>query len=349
MSVYKEKKDKKWKVEIRTVDSTGEAIRKRKSGFNTKKEAQNWENDFLQKIRSQSNMSFKSMYEIYMEDLKLKVKYSTLQRKKYIMKKHILPFFENIVVSEINTNHIRMFQNEILKKGLSKNSLRAIEGTLKSILIFATKYYNLANNPMDKVNSIGSRKNKNEFKIWKVEQFNKFLDSIESEQDILFFSLLFWTGIRIGEALSLYIKDINFKKKTLNINKTISRGEKGDIITTPKTESSLRTIGLTENLLHMFEEHIKTIYKPKPEQKIFEFGREYARKRFNKYTTLADLPMIRIHDLRHSHASFLIQQGINVLAISKRLGHEDIKITLSTYSHLYEEENERMLKILNNF
>ena len=347
MSVYKEKNDKKWKVEIRAIDSTGKAIRKRKSGFNTKKEAVLWEQEFLNKLASNSNITFKTMWGIYLEDCRLKVKDSTIIRKIQLMNNYILPIFGNILMNEINTNHIRNFQNELLGKKLSKNTLRIIESQAKCVFNFAVKYYNLESNPMSKVKTIGSRKNTREFSVWGLEEFQKFISVIEDMQDVVFFSLLFWTGMRVGEAIALNIKDVDFEKKKLNINKTVSRSFKGDIITKTKTESSIRKIALTDKTLELLKKQINRIYKPANSQRLFDFGRGYARKRFLEYIELSKVKKIRMHDLRHSHASFLIQKGVNILAISKRLGHEDIKMTLNTYAHLYEEENKRMIDILN--
>ena len=126
MSVYKEKNDKKWKVEIRTVDSTGKTIRKRKSGFNTKKEAILWEQEFLNKLASNSNIMFKTMWEIYLEDCRLKVKDSTIIRKIQLMNNYILPIFGNILMNEINTNHIRNFQKILLELLKAKRNVYLI-------------------------------------------------------------------------------------------------------------------------------------------------------------------------------------------------------------------------------
>ena len=153
--------------------------------------------------------------------------------------------------------------------------------------------------------------------------------------------------MRVGEAIALNIKDVDFENKKLNVNKTVSRSFNGDIITKTKTESSIRKIALTDKTLELLKKQINRIYKPANSQRLFDFGRGYARKRFLEYVELSKVKKIRMHDLRHSHASFLIQKGVNILAISKRLGHEDIKMTLNTYAHLYEEENKRMIDILN--
>ena len=120
MSVYK---DKKWRVEIRTKDKTGKRIRKKKTGFDTKKQAEEFERELINKIMNSSNITFKSLYEIYFEDVELKLKVNSISTKKAYFRKYLLPFFENYYIDEIVPNDIRKFQNELIKNNLSKNTL----------------------------------------------------------------------------------------------------------------------------------------------------------------------------------------------------------------------------------
>lgn len=348
MSIYKEKNDKKWRVEIRTKDKTGKKIRKKKTGFDTKKQAEEFEREFINKIMNSSNITFKSLYEIYFEDVELKLKVNSISTKKAYFRKYLLPFFENYYIDEIVPNDIRKFQNELIKNNLSKNTLRAIENNLKTILNFAIKYYDLPSNPMAKIEMVGSRKNKKKMLFWNLQEFNQFIEVVDDLELKFLFTLLFWTGMRIGEVLALTFKDIDLNKKKLNINKTFTRLNKTDIITAPKTESSIRKIDLTENVINLFKEYAKTFYKPVPSTRIFTKGKVGIRLNFIKYIEQAKVKKIVIHDLRHSHASLLINNKVNILAVAKRLGHEDIKMTLNTYSHLYDEENQNMINILNN-
>ena len=348
MSVYKEKGDKKWRVEIRIKDKTGKKIRKKKTGFDTKKQAEEYEREFINKTMNSSNITFKSLYEIYFEDAELKLKINSISTKKAYFRKYLLPFFKDYYIDEITPNDIRKFQNELIKNNLSKNSLRAIENNLKTILNFAIKYYDLPNNPMAKIEMVGSRKNKKKMLFWDLKEFEQFIRVVDDLELRFLFTLLFWTGIRIGEALALTFKDIDLRKKKLNINKTFTRLNKTDIITPPKTESSIRKIDLTENVVSLFKEYMKTFYKPTPSTRIFVKGKVGIRLSFIKYIGESKVKRIVIHDLRHSHASLLINNKVNILAVAKRLGHEDIKMTLNTYSHLYDEENQNMINILNN-
>lgn len=348
MSVYKEKGDKKWRVEIRIKDKTGKKIRKKKTGFDTKKQAEEFEREFIKKIMNSSNITFNSLYEIYFEDVQLKLKINSITTKKTYFRKYLLPFFKDYYIDEITPNDIRNFQNELIKNNLSKNSLRAIENNLKTIFNFAIKYYELSSNPMTKVEMVGSRKNKKKMTFWNLKEFEQFIEVVDDLELKFLFTLLFWTGMRIGEALALTFKDIDLKKKKLNINKTFTRLHKKDVITTPKTESSIRKIDLTDNVVAMFKDYSKTFYKPLPATRIFTKGKVGIRLNFIKYIEKAKVKEIVIHDLRHSHASLLINNKVNILAVARRLGHEDIKMTLNTYSHLYDEENQNMINLLNN-
>ena len=196
---------------------------------------------------------------------------------------------------------------------------------------------------------VGSRKLSREMNIWTVEQFNLFAEKIKNKTKYyILFNLLFWSGMRIGEVLALLIKDIDFNQKKVTINKTYTRYHKKDIFLSPKTEASKREIQIPDYVLNLLNDFISTFYSPKKDDRVFKKTdassvRKFLKRRIEKY----NLTDIRLHDFRHSHASLLIHSGINILAISKRLGHEDIKTTLNIYAHLYDSENEKLINKLN--
>ena len=155
--------------------------------------------------------------------------------------------------------------------------------------------------------------------------------------------------MRTGEALALTIKDIDFQNKILNIDKTFTRLNKKDIVTSPKTESSIRKIKLTDDIINLLDDYTKGIFKPSPRLRIFQFlpSRSRIREKFEEYIKKAGVHRLTLHDLRHSHATMLVNLNENIVAISKRLGHENIQMTLNTYSHLYKDSDEKMLDTLN--
>ena len=194
----------------------------------------------------------------------------------------------------------------------------------------------------------------------------------------VYFSFLYLTGCRKGESLALTWNDIDFVRREVRINKSLNRkqktkGEKQVVnvptvasdlgwhisesrnyeITTPKNKSSYRNILMPMNLVNMLWEHQKRSkeeYGYTPEW--FEFGGaeplsdQTIRRRLNEYADKAGVKRIRVHDIRHSHASLLINKGQNILIVSQRLGHSDVTQTLNTYSHLMPNVQRQIINAL---
>ena len=176
---------------------------------------------------------------------------------------------------------------------------------------------------------------------------------------------MYLTGCRKGESLALTWNDIDFVRNEVRINKSLNRKQKAQgvkelttiplassnlgwhistsrsyEITTPKNKSSYRNVLMPMNLVKMLwehQKHCKEEYGYRPDW--FVFGGEEPlsdqtiRRRLNEYADKAGVKKIRVHDIRHSHASLLINKGQNILIVSQRLGHSDVTQTLNTYSH----------------
>lgn len=346
-------KDKKgtWISRFYYTDYQGERKRVFKRGFQTKKEALEYEREFLSKSKFQITMTFQSLYELYMEDLSCRLREHTMQNKKYIIESKILPFFKNIQIKDITPIVIRKWQNNILSSknpSYSQTYIKTIHNQLTAIFNYAIKFYPLEENPCHKAGSIG-RKYAEEMTIWTPEEFKLFAETLKESKPLFTgFNILFWCGIRIGELLALEIKDIDFEKNTLNIDKSYQRINKKDVITPPKTPKSKRVIDITSQLSDILKEYLETIYNPTPNTRLFPHTKFFFEHNMKKYTKIAGLKKIRIHDLRHSHASLLIHLGINPLAIARRLGHEKVETTLNTYSHLFPNTNKMIIELLEN-
>lgn len=324
----------------------GERKQAFKRGFNTKKEALEYERDFLAKAEFQVSMSFKNMCELYLEDMSHRVKPTTYNLRKVVITQRIIPVLEKVQVCEITPAHIRKFQNSLmLDKKYSQTYLKLINSTLSGIFNFAVKFYKLESNPVTKAGSIG--KTKTDMDIWTIEEFKKVSEASEKRIDIYtILNILFFTGIRVGELLALTYGDIDFKKQTIKINKTLVRINGKNEVTSPKTESSIREILINEKLLNIIEKYSEKLYGLNDETTLFELHQTNVRKQIKSFAEKAGVKIIRVHDLRHSHASLLIHLGVNPLAISKRLGHENIDTTLNTYSHLYPDASKKIVEML---
>lgn len=344
-----------WMSRFYYTDYQGNRVRAFKRGFKTKKEAQEYEREFLAKYKFEVTMTFKSLYELYIEDLSYRLRSNTISSKKYLIETKILPFFKNMKLNTITPIVIRKWQNELIsftnpknEKPYSQTYIKTINNQITAIFNYAVRFHSLQENPCHKAGTIG-KKNAEEMNIWTPEEFEIFIKAVEHKPvDYTGFSILFWCGIRLGELLALTLSDINFEKKTLNINKSYQRLKKVDIITEPKTPKSKRIIEIPPQLIQILENYIKTLYKPKPTTRIFPYTKFIFEHSMRHYHKVAGVKKIRIHDLRHSHASLLIHLGVNPLVIARRLGHEKVETTLNTYSHLFPNSNQEMIELLGN-
>lgn len=338
----------KWYCSFRYVNLDGETKQKKKEGFSTKKEVDEYERNFLNNIKFNPEMNFKSLYKMYLEDMKPRIKEHTLTSKEYITENKILPYFKDMKISEIGSIEVQRWQNSLLQaknpktnKPYAPTYLKTINNQLTAIFNYAVKFHNLKNNPVHKVGTIGE-KNAPEKEIWSIEEFNEFISLVEDKTLHLGFNILYWSGCRIGELLALTWNDIDFKNNIINIDKSYQRLNCKDVITEPKTKKSIRKITVISDVIKEIESHKKLFYKP-GDDRIFNCTKHKFEHAMINICNRNNLKRIRIHDLRHSHASLLLNEGINIVALSKRLGHEKVSTTLNTYSHMIPSED----KILN--
>ena len=149
-----------------------------------------------------------------------------------------------------------------------------------------------------------------------------------------------------GELLALTPADFDFEKKTLRINKSYQRLQGKDVITTPKTKKSNRVIQMPDFLCDEIQDYFKHLYGLEADSRIFPLSK-YALKRGMAYGCKASgVKVIRIHDLRHSHVSLLINMGYSAVAIGNRVGHESVEITYR-YAHLFPTVQKEMADKLN--
>ena len=344
MGAYKDKEKNTWFCEFRYTSYDGKRKKKKKRGFKTKKEAQNWEINFINHISGKSELLFLDLHSNYIEDMKHRCKFSTLKLKNSIFKNNLASFFSNYKVNEITPIIIRKWQNEQISKKYQPTYLRTINKELTAIFNFAVKFYDLKNNPCLIAGNIGNKKPEREFKIWTPEEFGKFISLIDNLTIKAAFITLFFIGMRVGELLALYFEDIDLENRTIKITKT----KYDNVIGKTKTKGSNRIIKISENLRIILNDYTDKIYKPGKKQLLFDISRTLLIYYMRTYSIKAGVKRIRIHDLRHSHASYLISKNVNIVAVSKRLGHVSIQTTLDTYTHLFKESNDKLLEVLEN-
>ena len=352
MSVYKEEKTGTWRVLYRYTDWTGEKKQTQKRGFKTKREAQAWEREQMNLVSSSLDMTFQSFVERYREDKAGRIKENTWEMKNHIIETKLLPYFGKLKISSITPQQIITWQNELLNykddkgKAYSPVYLKTVHNQLSAIFNHAVRYYNLRENPCTTAGSMGKKKNR-QMLFWTKEEYLKFADAMmDKPMSFYAFEMLYWCGIREGELLALTPADFDFEKGTVTINKSYQRLKGQDVITTPKTEKSNRTITMPQFLTDEIQDYLKMQYDIGEDERMFTITKSYLHREMDRGSKEAGVKRIRIHDLRHSAISLLIDMGFSATAIADRVGHESIDITYN-YAHLFPSKQKEMAEKLN--
>ena len=362
MSVQKDEKSNTWFYRKRVKDASGKTVMLRKRGFKTKKEAQIAEAQVEYELESLRRVTMNQLCDEYLKYIENKYKIATIYGKKIVIDKYIRGYFGDKYPQKITNNDVLNWQNAIKRSNVTIGRVNKITGLLKDIYEYADKFYNINYNP---VKAVGYIKNtsvvKNIMLIWTPEEFNSFIKCCESDTlQYTLFNLLYYTGMRKGEALALTWEDINRGSKYIRITKTITQKHKENnatyTLTAPKTSKGVRTIDLPQKLLLILNEYRIWQEKSFPglTEQYFVFGgikpiSETSLERYkNKKCKEAGVKQIRIHDFRHSHASLLINMGITPLFISERLGHQDVSTTLDVYSHLFPTNQQEIVNRLDD-
>lgn len=348
MPAYKDEKTGKWFAKFYYTNWQGIKKQKWKRGFATKKEALGFERDFLEKQSANPDMTFQNLYEIYMEDMAARLKQSTLLTKKAVLQTHILPFFGSKPINEIKASDVRRWQAKLMSSpnNYSQTYLKKIITELNSIINYAKRFYDLNTNPCGKAGTIGKAKAE-EMHYWTYDEYIAFREGVKDKSlSYICFEVLYWTGMREGELLALSPADIDLDNKTISINRTYQRIEGKDVFTSPKTRKSKRKIPIPDFLCQELSDYIQSRYMLDADERLFPVTKSYLSHEMIRGCKNTGVKKIRIHDIRHSHASLLINQGCDALMLADRLGHEKVSTTLNTYSHLFPHKQQELVHSL---
>lgn len=341
-----------------------------RKGYKTKKEATEAEH-YLRSVELKerfygAKITVSMLYELLKEEDSIncrKISYINTQDNNY--NRHIKDYFSKVDnVGKLTYEDIYQFR-EYLKQKVAQNSNKPLStNTINKIMILLKKIFDVglrkgyyATNPVKLLKKLPIEKTKMQF--WTVEEFQQFLTLFEPEEyNIkLLFTVLFFTGLRLGEALALALtwQDIDFSSNTIHITKSIYVNKGISHISTTKTKSGTRRIIINKKLSQELQ-HWQQQQKHLLEQftsdsltlQVFQSNpltitKNAIEKQYKKILERDDtLKKIRIHDFRHSHASLLINQGEDYLVVKERLGHASITTTIDTYSHLYPSKQKAL-------
>ena len=265
--------------------------------------------------------AFTELYTAYLEHLKISVRQTSYIQMEKSLRLYVLPVFQNSKLTDLNTASLQKWKTDLAARDLSISSLQNVYTAFNAMLSFGEKMEYLPKNPLRKIGNFRQalfEPPAEKMKYYTPDQYILYahcaLEYAVKHDDYryyTFFSIAFYTGMRKGEINALRWSDI--EGNIIHVRRSIAQTVKGS-----------REIGG---------------YKILSDAQI---------RRMNfLFADLAGLPRITVHDFRHSHASLLANEGINIQEIARRLGHSNVALTLNIYSHLYPKEEERAIRILN--
>ena len=198
---------------------------------------------------------------------------------------------------------------------------------------------------MRRVDKIGSKKG-GEMQFWTKDEYLRFSEAV-MDKSLSFhaFELLYWTGIRCGELLALTPFDFMLDSSRLRINKSYQSLHGMDTVTDPKTPKSVRTIVMPTFLRDEMTDFIELRDDVAPDERLFAVTKHFLAHEMERGCRASGVKRIRIHDIRHSHVSLLIEMGFSALATAERMGHKAVDITYR-YAHLFPTKQDEMAAAL---
>lgn len=300
---------------------------------------------------SEKNL-FSCVFQEYLIYSKKKLKTQSYASAKNKLELHILPYFKNFYLEEITRNDIIAWEEYILKCNFTNSFNKNLFYVLSGFFEYCKKFYNFDKSIISDVGCFKKKYEKNKHDFYSLKEFNTFIRCVDDPIYRNFFNLMFYCGTRPGEAMALKFSDLN--GNYLTIDKTIDSHRKREI-GTPKTVSSNRTIVIDNKLkkellkLRLFYEEK---YNLKDDYFIFGGIKPLAPSTINRRKLEAckksGIRPITLHQFRHSHTTLLMNKGILVNEVSRRLGHSKVSTTLDIYSHTDKMQEKRVYDTLNS-
>ncbi|CAD5902050.1 MAG: tyrosine-type recombinase/integrase [Carnobacterium maltaromaticum] len=355
MAVRKDKKTQTWIVDVsKGVDAvTGKRNRFIKKNIPTRREAIELEQFYrvtkLNEKKLHQKISLDMLYTMLQREDKINQrKKSYCVTQEYNYNAHFSAYFKNTDIALLTYENVEEFRNFLLEKNLSNNTVNKQMILLKKTLDIAVRKNYLSDNPCCHLKKLKIQKTK--MKFWTIDEFLHFRSLFKDEEYAyqLFFTVAFFTGMRLGELLALNWEDINFAKKEISVSKTLFTLKGEVFINSPKTLAGERRISINSKLsdeLYLWKEkqhNLLAKFTDEPDLlQLFQFcpeimNRDMIRKKFESVMKRTDkINKIRIHDFRHSHVALLIENKEDPYTIKERIGHSSITTIYDFYGHLY--------------
>ncbi len=368
------KEKNSWKVRIEMPkDINGKRKQKAYTVYGTKKEAEKFLTEKLRELDTGLLIDTKKMklgeyFEYWLKEYCYNnLSINTIEGYEQYIEKHIKPKLGNIELEKLKPLQLQSFYSEKLengklngKGGLSRQTVRTLHRIIHGALTQAVKWQLVSRNVADCVEP--PKPKKYEAKFLNDEQTNLLIEKVKKSDIYIPVIIAIFTGMRRGEVLGLNWQNVNIEKGYIRVEQELSCTKQGLKILPPKTNKSKRNIAIPDTLVNILKKHKTEQMKNKlllgkeyqnenmvctyPNGKLF-YPKRFSAK-FHELLEKNGLPIVRFHDLRHSHASLLVKLGIQPKIISERLGHSNIGITMDLYSHLYEEADREVADMFGN-
>lgn len=349
----------------------------RKQGFKTKKDAEKWAADIINKKNkgfitpTDGNVLFKDYVNKWFDEYKSKhISINTRINYKSRIDTHIIPKLGSYKLNKITNAIIQDFYNSLINDGMKPSSVKKIMETINGIFKYAQKSKLIYSLPTDIERQ---PMNKPKVEYWIQKEIDFYLNQIKDQYLYTPILIEIFTGLRVGELCGLRWCDIDFNNKYLTTTHQVIYDRDLKILVFTeilKTDTSYRKITLPQILL----DHLESIKNDAAETNFIVPNREGGicnprnlsmnftksiykyRKSYDDYlkentknsTNYMQLKQISFHALRHTHATLLIFNGENIKVISERLGHKNISTTLDTYTHVMEDMKNNTADLLDS-
>lgn len=350
-SVFKRGSTWYFVVDVGRDPVTGKRKQKWKGGFRTKKEAEKACAELIAQIeagkyKEPATVTLESFLLEFMEGEKHRIRETTWNNQMFLVQKHILPALGHVQLKDLSPLHLQKFYTQKASEGLSNSYLRSMYAVLSKTLRAAERWGLIEKNTAALVSP--PRPQKREMRVWTLGEVRQFLQASEKRKFYIAYVLAVFTGMRRGEILGLRWSDIDLEKGVIHVQRTLYKTKGKLVFQEPKTRGSKRSIVISPIVISALKKH-----RVRQQEMRLKLGQAYIdhdlvvcswngnpvdpsdlNEDFKMAIKKAGVPQIRFHDLRHTHATILLQLGEHPKVVSERLGHSSVTITLDTYSHV---------------
>jgi integrase len=353
-SVYK-RKNSSWRAQI---SLQGQRISKT---FKTKSEALTWLRNMQDEVDNgllfeNTKLTLEQFMKDWLVSIEQNLRYNSFFQYRQITNQYIIPHLGKQKLRDLKSEHIQKMYNDMVQQGRGNRTIQLTHSILHRALEQACKQGSVFRNPDDA--TIPPKPRQKEMQFLDEEQVQRFLITAQAMNDRFYalYYLAIASGMRLGEILALQWDDLDLERGTLKVQRQLTKCKNGFRFTVPKTKAGIRQIDLGNSTVDVLKAHLRMQQAEKviagdswedynlvfPSMVGTPMNRSNLHKKYKSILKNSGLPLIRFHDLRHTAASLMLNNGIPVIIVSKRLGHAQPSITLDVYGHLIPSKQQEV-------